>query len=151
MAYRSDVEAMEARLADLDAQVGVATRDRDDLAQLIAETRARERRQAILEDLQAGGPTKRLYRNASIALGAIVLTALGVLAVRAARPDRVVRRRDVLVQGPRVRRQGQRRDEDVGRGGREVGGRDHARQRDDEAHDGRRREAVALHVQAADR
>jgi hypothetical protein len=52
------------------------------------ESRERARRQAIFEDLQAGGPTRRLYRNASITLGAILMASLGVLAVRASRPDR---------------------------------------------------------------
>ncbi len=88
MAYRSDVEAMEARLADLEHQVGDVTRERDELARMIADARSRARRQAIFDDLKAGGPTRRLYRNAAITVGAIAIASLGVVAYRATTRDK---------------------------------------------------------------
>src|SRR5688500_10580324 len=42
MAYRNDVEALAARLKDLESEVGDRTRERDEVAQLLAEARARE-------------------------------------------------------------------------------------------------------------
>jgi hypothetical protein len=61
MAYRSDIEALETRLAALEADVADKARERDELAQMLAEarhaewlahqqspeTRARKRRRAI--------------------------------------------------------------------------------------------------------
>lgn len=42
MAYRNDLEALEARRAALEAEIAERTRERDEAAQLIAEARARE-------------------------------------------------------------------------------------------------------------
>ena len=87
MAYRSDVEALEARLADLQRDLADRTRERDEVARLIAESRDREPRAAILADLAAGGPTRRLQQRALITLGFIVVAVLGVLGYRALHRD----------------------------------------------------------------
>jgi hypothetical protein len=82
MAYRSDLEAMEARLAGLDAEVARKVQERDDVARLIDEAHHRERREALYADLASGGPERRLRRNALIALGAVSATVIGVLSYR---------------------------------------------------------------------
>ena len=71
MAYRSDVDALEARLKDLEAQVGDRTRERDEVATLLAEARAVE----SAERYVAEAPQRRQRRRV------IVIATLGVLGV----------------------------------------------------------------------
>ena len=74
MAYRSNVEALEARLKDLESQVGDRTRERDEVAALLAEARAKD----DAERHVAEAPRRRRKRRI------IVLAALASLAVIAA-------------------------------------------------------------------
>src|SRR5687767_4997654 len=71
MAYRNDVDALEARLKDLDAQLGDRTRERDEVASLLAEARA----VASAERYVAEAPQRRQRRRV------IVIAMLGVLGV----------------------------------------------------------------------
>jgi len=87
VAYRNDVEALEARLADLRRDVADRTRERDEVARLIAEMHERDRRAAILADLQAGGPEQRLRRRALTTLGIVAMTVIGALGYRAYQRD----------------------------------------------------------------
>lgn len=67
MAYRGDVEALEARVAALSADVAQRVRERDEAAQLLAEARARANAEAYLADLDAGGPARRRRKKLRIA------------------------------------------------------------------------------------
>ncbi|HUJ61455.1 MAG TPA: hypothetical protein VLX92_23280 [Kofleriaceae bacterium] len=77
MPYRSDVEALEARLRALDAELRARTRVRDEAAGLLADARRREREARIDEDIARGGPMRR---RRLIALVAAAATALCIVA-----------------------------------------------------------------------
>lgn len=66
MAYRGDVEALEARVAALSADLAQRVRERDEAAQLLAEARARAHAEAYLADLDAGGPARRRRKRLSL-------------------------------------------------------------------------------------
>lgn len=91
MAYRGDVEALEARVAALSADLAHRVLERDEAAQMLAEARARANADAYLADLDAGGPARRRrkrLRIASMAAG-IAMIVGGVVAYRArSHPDR---------------------------------------------------------------
>jgi hypothetical protein len=72
MAYRSDVEALQARHTALDAEIIEKSRARDDVARMLAEARAREASDAYVADLAAGGPARRRRHRIRIALAALV-------------------------------------------------------------------------------
>lgn len=78
MAYRNDVEALEARLAALDGEVAEQTRARDEAAALLAEARARAEMSGLAADWAAGGPMQRRRRRFRIAAGVALCSALCV-------------------------------------------------------------------------
>ncbi len=75
MAYRNDVDALEARYQALEADLAERTKARDEAAQLLAEARERARVDAVLADIASGGPARRRRKHALIA-GAVMLGAL---------------------------------------------------------------------------
>ncbi len=89
MAYRDDVEALQARHAALEAEVVERERTRDEVARMLVEVRAREETERRLADLAAGGPAHRRRRRILIAAVVSVLALLGAgVAYRLARPER---------------------------------------------------------------
>jgi len=81
MVYRNDVEALEARHAELEAQVAERARARDEVAQMLVEARVRRETEHRLADLAAGGPARRRRRAFRIAAVAILLALVGIGAV----------------------------------------------------------------------
>jgi len=79
MAYRSDVEALEARVHALSAELADRQRERDEVAQLLADARAREHAESVIADLEAGGPARRRRKKIKIAaaVGALALAIAG--------------------------------------------------------------------------
>ena len=75
MAYRSDVEALEARVHALSAELADRQRERDEVAQMLADARMRAHADSVIADLEAGGPARRRRKRIKIA------AALGVLAL----------------------------------------------------------------------
>lgn len=73
MAYRNDLEALEARHAALEAEIAERTRERDDAARLLAEARERER--AMQTEIVID-PARR--RRQGIAISAGVLASIGI-------------------------------------------------------------------------
>lgn len=98
--YRSDLEALEARHAALEAEVADRVRQRDDAARMLAEARARERDAEIAADHASGGPARRKAFVVSVALGAVAFAAMvGAVSRITSRPnDREVRMARVMVQ-----------------------------------------------------
>lgn len=92
MAYRNDVDALEARYRAVQAEVDEKTRARDDVARMLEEARARERNDELYRDFASGGPQRRRRRRIRIAvsLAAFVTLALGGAFVMRHRhgPDR---------------------------------------------------------------
>jgi len=66
--FRSDIDALEARHASLEAEVAERTRARDEAAQMLAEARMRERNTEIAADFASGGPARRRRRAVTIVL-----------------------------------------------------------------------------------
>jgi len=77
MAYRNDVDALQARLAAIQGDLDATTRQRDEAARLLAEARARAAAEGLAADWAAGGPQRRRRRRVKIALAATALVALG--------------------------------------------------------------------------
>src|SRR5437870_4155676 len=73
MAYRSEIDALQARLTTLEADLGERTRERDEVAHMLAEARARAQR----EDYEAAAPIRRRRWRIAIA-AAVSLLALGI-------------------------------------------------------------------------
>jgi len=86
MVYRNDVEALEARHAELEAQVAERARARDEVAQMLVEARVRQETEHRLADLAAGGPARRRRRALRIAAVAVLLALVGIGAVYRFRP-----------------------------------------------------------------
>lgn len=98
--YRSDLEALEARHAALEAEVADRVQQRDEAARMLAEARARERDAEIAADHASGGPARRKAFVVSVALGAVAFAAMvGAVSRVKSRPDaREVRMARVMVQ-----------------------------------------------------
>jgi len=84
MAYRGDVEALEARVAALSVDLAARVRERDETVRLLEEARARASAEAFIADLDAGGPARRRRKRLRIAAIAAGLTMIigGLLAYR---------------------------------------------------------------------
>ena len=79
--YRSDLEALEARHAALEAEVADKVRRRDEAARMLDEARARQRADVIAADVAAGGPERRRKRMVAVVLGSLAfLVAIGAAA-----------------------------------------------------------------------
>jgi hypothetical protein len=85
MAYRGDVEALEARVAALTADLAVRVRERDEVARLLDEARARAGAEAYFADLASGGPARRRRRRLRIAAitASVAMIVGGLFAYRA--------------------------------------------------------------------
>lgn len=77
MAYRNDVDALEARHRALEAELAERTRERDDVARMLSEARAREIEDAARIDAATGGPARRRRRRILLAA---TLVAMGMIA-----------------------------------------------------------------------
>jgi hypothetical protein len=99
MAYRSDLEALEARHAALEAEVAERTRQRDEIARMVDEARSREHHANIARDWAAGGPARRRRRNINIgvAVGVVMVLGLGVVRL-ATRPSARERRIETAIK-----------------------------------------------------
>lgn len=89
MAYRDDVEALEARFAALSADLAARERERDEVARLLEEARGRAHAEAYIADLESGGPVRRRRKRVRIAAMTAGLAMLvgGLLAYRGQRTD----------------------------------------------------------------
>jgi hypothetical protein len=94
MAYRSDVEALEARVHALSAELADRQRERDEVAAMLADARLRAHAESVIADLEAGGPARRRRKRIKLAaaVGAFVLAIAG-FGYRVTRPhdDRIAR------------------------------------------------------------
>jgi hypothetical protein len=76
MVYRNDVDALEARLANVQAELDAKTRARDEAAALLVEARARAQADQLAADWASGGPRRRRDNRLLLAvLGTMALTA----------------------------------------------------------------------------
>ena len=85
MAYRSDVQALEARVEALSVDLAERVRERDEAARMLDEARARASAEAYLADLDSGGPARRRrtrLRLAAMTAGLAMIVG-GLLAYRA--------------------------------------------------------------------
>jgi len=82
MAYRNDVDALEARHRALEAELADRVRERDDVARMLAEARAQERAEQLRIDAVMGGPMRR--RRTAMLIGAVLLlvTIAGAMTYR---------------------------------------------------------------------
>ncbi len=99
MAYRSDVDALEARVKHLSAELAERERERDEAARMLAEARAKEQADQLAADYAAGGPQRRRRRRLTIAAAAAATLIAGLFAWRIAHrrhdsTERVLRRLD---------------------------------------------------------
>ena len=85
MAYRDDVQALEARVAALSADLAVRVRERDEVARLLDDARARAHAEAYIADLDSGGPARRRRKRLRIAAltAGLAMIIGGLLAYRA--------------------------------------------------------------------
>lgn len=91
MAYRGDVEALEARVAALSVDLAERVRERDEVVRMLEEARARANAEAFIADLDAGGPARRRRKRLRIAAMAagIAMIVGGLVAYRVrSHPDR---------------------------------------------------------------
>jgi len=79
MAYRNDVDALEARLAAVQRDLDATTRDRDETARMLGEARDRVRNDDLAADYAAGGPQRRQRRRALIIGATAAFATLGGL------------------------------------------------------------------------
>jgi hypothetical protein len=86
MAYRNDLDALEARYAALEAEVADKVRARDEAATMLAEARDRDRARQVAADIASGGPARRRRRainiGVTVAAAAILLAGVVRLATR---------------------------------------------------------------------
>ena len=88
--YRSDLEALEARHAALEAEVTDRVRQRDEAARMLDEARARQRDADVAADFASGGPDRRRRRLFVLALAglAVVAAFIGMARVRSRANER---------------------------------------------------------------
>ena len=81
MVYRNDVDALEARLTNIQAELDAKTRARDEARQLVAEARARAESDRVAHDWATGGPQRRRSKRIKIAIGAALMLATAVIGI----------------------------------------------------------------------
>jgi hypothetical protein len=98
--YRSDLEALEARHAALEAEVTDRVRQRDEAARMLHEARARQRDADLAADYAAGGPDRRRRRTFTLICAGLAVVvgfiAMGRVSSRTNGRDAFYRR--VMVQ-----------------------------------------------------
>lgn len=77
MAYRNDVDALEARLSAVQRDLDATTRDRDETARMLDEARDRVRNDDLAADYASGGPLRRRRRRALIIGATAALATIG--------------------------------------------------------------------------
>jgi hypothetical protein len=99
MAYRNDVDALEARLSAVQRDLDATTRDRDETARMLGEARDRVRNDDLAADYAAGGPQRRRRRRALITGAAAALAVIGGFATyKLTRPSASQRFEQVFAQ-----------------------------------------------------
>ena len=99
MAYRNDVDALEARLAAVQRDLDATTRDRDETARMLGEARDRVRNDDLAADYAAGGPQRRSRRRALIIGATAALATIGGFATyKLTRPSATERFEQVFGQ-----------------------------------------------------
>ncbi len=88
MAYRNDVDALEARLVAIQGELDDATRQRDVAAHLLEEARARAATEGLAADWAAGGPQRRRRRRVRILIATLAFTLVGGLVTYRVTRDR---------------------------------------------------------------
>ncbi|MBL0219104.1 MAG: hypothetical protein IPQ07_35195 [Myxococcales bacterium] len=88
MAYRNDVDALEARLVAIQGELDDATRQRDIAAHLLEEARARAAAEGLAADWAAGGPQRRRRRRARILIATVGFALVGGLVTYRVTRDR---------------------------------------------------------------
>jgi hypothetical protein len=73
--YRSDLEALEARHAALEAEVTDRVRQRDEAARMLHEARARQRDADVAADYADGGPARRRRRTLVLICAGLAVVA----------------------------------------------------------------------------
>ena len=88
--YRSDLEALEARHAALEAEVNDRVRQRDEAARMLEEVRARQRAADLAADFARGEPGRRRRRTLVMMLTglAVVAAFIGMARVRSKENER---------------------------------------------------------------
>lgn len=81
MVYRNDVDALEARLSNIQSELDAKTRARDEARQLVAEARARAESDRVAHDWATGGPQRRRSKRIQIAIGAAIMLAAAVIGI----------------------------------------------------------------------
>jgi len=82
MAYRRDLDALEARHAALDAEVAAKRRERDQVGEMLHDAHEKERAAIVQADIDAGGPEWRRRRVIHIVIGVLAVVVLGLGLVR---------------------------------------------------------------------
>jgi hypothetical protein len=82
MAYRSDVDALEARHRALEAELAQRVRERDDVARMLAEARAQECAEHARIDAVMGGPMRRRRAALLVAVALLLITVAGAMTYR---------------------------------------------------------------------
>lgn len=99
MAYRNDVDALEARLAAVQRDLDSTTRDRDETARMLEEARAGARNEELAADYAAGGPIRRRRKRAAFIAGAALLATVGGIATyQATRPSSTAHFDEIMAQ-----------------------------------------------------
>jgi hypothetical protein len=88
--YRSNLEALEARHAALEAEVADRVQQRDEAARMLDEARSRQRDADVAADLASGGPDRRRRRSFVLVFAglAIVAAFIGMARVRSTSIER---------------------------------------------------------------
>ncbi len=84
MAYRSDVEALEARFQVLETELAQRVRERDDAARMLDEARRRAHADQIAADLAAGGPARRRRKRVLVAATSALVSLFAAAAIHLA-------------------------------------------------------------------
>lgn len=88
MAYRDDVQALEARHAALSADLVARVRERDEVARLLADARVHADAEAYIADLESGGPARRRRKRLQLAaLTTGIALAFGAVIAMRAKPE----------------------------------------------------------------
>src|ERR1044071_5122746 len=77
MAYRNDVDALAARHQALETELAERTRERDDVARMLAEAKARDAEEKARLYAETCGPARRRHRRRAVVVA--TLAAIGMI------------------------------------------------------------------------